>query len=114
MSCHGLTQTHPVEIDYAAAAARRPEFYRTPAEATRRGAFMPDGQVKCVTCHDPLSPWKDKIALPPGAQPTPAVDLTNPRTFESRRALEAANTTLPPNSAVSPTPLCRLCHTYGD
>jgi hypothetical protein len=113
MSCHGLHQTHPVEIDYAAAAARRPEFYRSLAEATRVGLFIPDGQVKCVTCHDPNSPWKYKIALPPGAKPSPAVEaMTVEQLSMPKKRLAAV--TPPPGSAVTPTPLCMGCHLYGN
>jgi hypothetical protein len=113
MSCHGLHQTHPVEIDYAAAAARRPEFYRSLAEAMRVGLFIPDGQVKCVTCHDPHSPWKYKIALPPGAKPSPAVETMTVEQLSMPKQRLAA-VTPPPGSAVTPTPLCMGCHLYGN
>jgi len=110
MSCHGLHQTHPVDIDYAQSAQRRPGFFRTPDEVVRRGVFLPDGQVKCTTCHDPRSGWKYRLALPPGAAARPAVDLGNPATYErSRNAAVAAPR---PGSAVTPTPLCLSCHAY--
>jgi hypothetical protein len=114
MSCHGMSQTHPVDLDYAAAAARRPGFYRSREEVVRRGVLLPGGQIKCVTCHDPQSPWKDKIALPPGAAAMPAVDLARPETYERPRSRTAADAHLPAGSAVTPTPLCQSCHTYGD
>jgi hypothetical protein len=110
MNCHGLHQTHPVDIDYAQSAQRRPEFFRAPAEVVRRGVFLPDGQVKCITCHDPRSQWKYRLALPPGAAARLAVDVGNPATYERSR-----NTALPaprPGSAVTPTPLCLSCHAY--
>ena len=110
MSCHEFTRTHPVQVDYAAAAARAPDLYRPLDEAIRRGVFLPDGQIKCLTCHDPGSRWKYKIALPPGAA-APAVDPRKPQTYERPPALAAP---LPPGSAVSPTPLCQSCHTFGD
>jgi hypothetical protein len=108
MSCHGLHQTHPVDIDYAQSAQRRPEFFRTRDEVVRRGVFLPDGQVKCSTCHDPRSPWKYRLVLPPGAAARPAVNLANPTTYERSR-----NTPAPApaaGSAVTPTPLCLSCH----
>ena len=112
MSCHGLHRTHPVEIDYTMAAAARPGFYRSLAEATRRGVFLPDGQVKCVTCHDPASPWKYKIALPPGAKASPAVETMTPQQLAAPRTLAAVAPR--PGTAVTPTPLCTACHAYGD
>lgn len=110
MTCHQFNRTHSVDVDYGAAAARAPELYRPPDEAIRRGVFLPDGQIKCLTCHDPGSRWKYKIALPPGAA-APAVDRLKPQTYERPPALAAP---LPPGSAVSPTPLCQSCHTFGD
>ena len=110
MSCHGLHQTHPVDIDYAQSAQRRPNFFRPPEEVVRRGVFLPEGQVKCSTCHDPHSSWKYRLALPPGAVARRAVNLADPATFErSRHAAEAAP---PPGSSVTPTPLCLSCHAY--
>ena len=114
MRCHGLHQTHPVDFEYAPAAARRPEALRPAEEAVRRGVFLPEGQVKCVTCHDAQSPWKYRIALPPGAAAHPAVDLSSPRTYETPRKIIEAQPPPPRGAAVTPTPLCRSCHTYGD
>jgi len=113
MTCHGLHQTHPVDVDYAAAAQRRAGAFRTADEVVRRGVFLPDGQVKCVTCHDARSPWKYRIALPPGAAAHEAVNLGRPATFEgsSRKWREAAPPP-PRGSAVTPTPLCLSCHAY--
>jgi hypothetical protein len=110
MNCHGLHQTHPVDIDYAQSAQRRPEFFRSPDEVVRRGVFLPDGQVRCTTCHDPRSQWKYRLALPSGAAARPAVNLANPTTYErSRNALAPAPAA---GSAVTPTPLCLACHAY--
>jgi hypothetical protein len=110
MSCHALHQTHPVDLDYAAAAQRRPESYRPADDVVRRGVFLPGGQLRCVTCHDWHSPWKNKIALPPGAKPRPAVSLSSPATYELPRKAFDAMPPLPPGSAVTPTPLCLSCH----
>jgi hypothetical protein len=110
MSCHGLHQTHPVDIDYAQSAQRRPEFFRTPDEVVRRGVFLPDGQVKCSSCHDARSQWKYRLALPPGAAARPAIDLANPATYE--RSRKAATPPPAAGSAVTPTPLCLSCHAY--
>jgi hypothetical protein len=43
--------SHPVAVDYAAAAARRPDSYEPPG---RIPAAVPlvDGKVECTTCHD--------------------------------------------------------------
>lgn len=114
MGCHGMSRTHPVDFDYATAAAGKLGFYRPVEEVLRRGVVLPNGQVKCVTCHDVKSPWADKIALPPGATPTPAVNLARPETYEPSRTQLAQTVRLPAGAAVSPTPLCQSCHTYGD
>ena len=114
MQCHGLSRTHPVDLDYAATIQRNPAFmYRPVEEVIRRGVFLPNGQVACVTCHDANSPWQDRIALPPGTTARPAVD---PRKRETYAPLiqTAAAASLPAHSAVTPTPLCQACHTYGD
>jgi len=113
LQCHGLSRTHPVDIDYEGTIQRNPSFmYRPVAEVIKRGVFLPNGQIACVTCHDANSPWKDRIALPPGAQARPAVDPRNRDTYASPHAQPAA--ALPAHSAVTPTPLCQACHTYGD
>lgn len=110
MSCHGLHQTHPIDIDYVQSSQRRPDSFRTLDEVVRRGVYLPDGQVKCTTCHDPRSPWKYRLAVPPGTVARPAVNIANPSTFERTR--KAAQAPLPPGSAVTPTPLCLACHAY--
>jgi hypothetical protein len=113
LQCHGLSRTHPVDLDYAATIQKNPAFmYRPLAEVIKRGVFLPNGQIACVTCHDANSPWQDRIALPPGTQARPAVDPRNRDTYASPQAQPAA--TLPAHSAVTPTPLCQACHTYGD
>ena len=113
LQCHGLSRTHPVDIDYEGTIQRNPAFmYRPVAEVIKRGVFLPNGQIACVTCHDANSPWKDRIALPPGAKARPAVDPRNRDTYASPETQPAA--ALPAHSAVTPTPLCQACHTYGD
>jgi hypothetical protein len=67
MTCHGMHTTHPVELDYEAARLTRPAL-RPGAEVIRRGVFLPDGKVQCVSCHDAASRWAYHLAIPPGAQ----------------------------------------------
>lgn len=110
VSCHGLTQTHPVDLDYASSAAASRGALRSADEVIRRGVFLPGGQLKCVTCHDPRSPWQYKIALPPGAVARPAVNPRDPSTYDRPRA----SPRVAPGGAVTPTPLCKACHTLGD
>jgi hypothetical protein len=52
--------SHPVAVDYAAAAARRPDSYEPPG---RIPAAVPlvDGKVECTTCHDGRSPSAHRI-----------------------------------------------------
>jgi len=107
MSCHALSRTHPVDIDYAAAAQRRSFEFRPVQEVIRRGVFLPQGQVRCVTCHDGASPWKYSIALPPASQARPAVVISrNPQVWEKAASAEP----LRRGAAVTPTPLCLACH----
>jgi cytochrome c peroxidase len=109
--CHENHEAHPVDVDYAAAAARQPFGLRRASEAVRRGVFLPDGRVACVTCHDAASPWKHHIALPPGAAARPAVNPRDASTYTGGRA-RPAGTPLQPGAAVTPTPLCLLCHAF--
>ncbi len=101
-----LETTHPVDLDYAMAWARDPQGKRPEAEVIRRGGFLPEGKVRCTTCHDARSPWADKLVLPPGARPTGAVNPRDPDTYAPGRPAAP----LPPGSKVSPKPLCLLCH----
>ena len=57
------TVNHPVGMDYAAAAARRPRGLRAPASLPPEVRLV-DGKVGCVSCH-PLRPagmsvWTDR------------------------------------------------------
>jgi predicted CXXCH cytochrome family protein len=45
---------HPVEVDYAASAARDPERYVPPA-MLRPDVPLVDGKVACTSCHDGAS-----------------------------------------------------------
>jgi hypothetical protein len=104
-------------VDYGFAQAQSPEGLRAPDDVVKRGVFLPGGKIQCLTCHDPRSPWKDHLALPPGAAALPAVDPRNPATYEGRPNWRIANPSLqppPPGAAVSPSPLCAACHTYAD
>jgi hypothetical protein len=108
---------HPVDVDYASSHARAPFGLRTEAEVVRRGVLLPEGRVECVTCHDGHSPWKDRIALPPGAPVLPAVVAGRPETYPRgnwRLARASSQPRLPPGSAVTPAPLCAACHTMAD
>jgi cytochrome c peroxidase len=107
MACHRLSRTHPVDLDYAAAQGRQPSSLRAPGAVVRRGVFLPDGQIRCVTCHDARSPWKDRIALPPGAPASPTVDPGVPATYETHGTHRAAPL---PGTAVTARPLCLACH----
>lgn len=112
VSCHGAghagRSSHPVGVDYAAASARGGSL-RPAVEVVRRGVFLPEGRVQCVTCHDPRSPWADHVALPPGETPKRAVNPQERATFEAEAAPSAA---LPPGTRVSPRPLCLSCHAF--
>lgn len=113
LACHATSAevAHPTGMDYAAAAqasARGPSPLRPASDVVARGVLLPAGEVRCVTCHAPTSPWKDHLALPPGATPRPAVTLADPSTYEASSALPAPA----PGDAVTPTPLCTACHAY--
>ena len=113
MSCHGMHTTHPVEIDYEAARFKPQSALRAADEVVRRGVFLPDGKVQCVTCHDARSRWAYHLALPPDALVRPAVNTRDPSTYERPVALSHPRA-LPAGTSVSPTPLCKVCHTLGE
>lgn len=100
-SAHG----HPTDIDYASAQSANPGL-RPIEEVVRRGVFLPNGELRCNTCHDGRSPWKHHLALPPGSTPRPAVDPRDPATYDERESLQ------PPaaGAAVTARPLCLGCH----
>jgi hypothetical protein len=113
MSCHGMHTTHPVEIDYEAARYQGRSDLRSGAEVVRRGVLLPDGKVACVTCHDSSSRWAYHLAIPPGAPVRPAVNPHDASTYERPVPLSQPQA-LPVGTSVSPTPLCRACHTIGE
>ena len=68
--CHKWERCHPVEVVYDHALARQSlrggRFLRSEGEAVGRGAFLPDGRVRCVTCHDRHSRAGSHVAFPAG------------------------------------------------
>jgi len=110
MECHRSHAGHPVDLDYAARAVHRGPALRPPADVVARGVFLPDGWMRCQTCHDARSPWRHRLALPPGA---PARAAVNPRLRASWTGPRSSGP-VAPGEAVTPTPLCRACHTLGD
>lgn len=97
---------HPVGIDYANASRSR-SLLRPMDEVVRRGLFLPDREIRCVTCHDERSPWAFAVALPRGATPSLEVDAADRRT--QRRDPPPPV----PGDRVSPAPLCLACHLLG-
>lgn len=107
--CHSHRQSHPYDIDYASAAGGHRLGYAPAEQVVRAGVLLPNGEIRCVTCHDRRSPWKYKIALPPGARPSPSVNAWKRNGFERPVAVPDH---MPPGSEVTPTPLCRVCHQF--
>lgn len=117
--------SHPVDVDQDAARYRSrggsgPSL-RSAAEVVKLGVFLADGKVSCLTCHDGNSPWKFKIALPPDAKLREPVVAGNPQTYDPALTRPSAMTgltattgkrLLPAGTAVSPTPLCKACHSF--
>jgi hypothetical protein len=66
--CHRWERCHPIEVVYAHALARQllggGQFLRPEGEAVGRGAYLPDGRVRCVTCHDRHSLAGSHLAFP--------------------------------------------------
>src|SRR5690242_18482324 len=110
---HAGPGAHAVGVDYARAATESGGRLRPEEQVVARGVFLPGGRLECVTCHDPRSPWKHHLALPPGAKARAAVDPRRRETY-LRSAIrgEAAAAALPPGAAVTPTPLCLACHAF--
>lgn len=113
LACHGpgasagqRRSCHPVGIDYANASRLRSSL-RQIDEVVRRGLFLPDHEIRCVTCHDERSQWAFAVALPPGATPRLEVDAADRRT--QRRDPPPPM----PGDRVSPAPLCLACHLLG-
>lgn len=118
-ACHAThrgSRSHPVDVFQMQSPSLRPA-----AEVVRRGVFLLDGKVSCLSCHDGSSPWKYKIALPPDAKLREPVKPGDPSTYDptqmapSRMAGLTATTgrqVLPAGTEVSPTPLCKACHAF--
>ena len=112
LHCHvggHAADSHPVDLDYARARSHAAGLLRPEAEVVARGGFLPDGKVRCATCHDARSPWAHHVVLPPGAVARPAVDQADPRTYAGADPLRPAGP-LPPGTEVATRPLCLLCH----
>ncbi len=90
-----LHQTHPVDVDYYRSMTRRRlARLRTPDEAVKLGAFLPDGQVRCVTCHDGKSTYRFKLAIPARIQPVGEVADKIAATLRQERISSALKTRL--------------------
>jgi cytochrome c7-like protein len=111
VACHDSARAgahaHPVDVSYASAQAGKSAELRAPSEVAQRGIRLPDGELRCATCHDGASPWAHYLALPPGAEVRAAFDS---------RALgageEAPEKAPVPGDAVSAKPLCLGCHAF--
>ncbi len=114
-ACHSTyassSHTHPVDVYQDGGRSRS---LRSSAEVVRRGVFLADGRVSCLSCHDGNSGWKYKLALPPGsgavARVTPGTSSTYTMRAPVRLASASSTATMPTGSDVSPTPLCLACH----
>jgi hypothetical protein len=93
-ACHPWDICHPVDVNYESALATgRFDLYGIET-AIERGAFLPEGQVRCVSCHDRDSSAPAHLAIrhvkPPALPPKEA--SSNSRGTDS------------------PMALCRECH----
>jgi len=103
LSCHTDHQgtgNHGIDVPYAVT----PPGFRPADEVLRRGVRLPDGEVRCTTCHDAASPWKYRVSLPRGAPAVRAVNLRDRSTYE-QPAPPAQ-----PGDEVAVKPLCLACH----
>jgi hypothetical protein len=116
LTCHTVHPSHAVDVDYEQAVSSGRHDLRAASEVVRRGLLLPGGRVSCHTCHDANSHWKYRIVIPPGSQVRAAVVRGDSKSYgpsqPSARAmtLEEAKATLPSGYAVSPKPLCLVCH----
>jgi hypothetical protein len=127
-TCHqGFAQghSHPVDVNQDSVRSRSmggsgPSL-RPASEVVKRGVFLADGKVTCLSCHDGNSPWKAKLALPPDALLRERVKPGDPQTYDPVQMRPSALTgltattgkaRLPAGTEVSPTPLCKACHSF--
>jgi hypothetical protein len=109
LTCHSRHSSggHPYDVVHprlgSGVGAR---VIRPIAQVLQRGLILPDGEIRCITCHDRNSPWMYHIRLPPGTRPTHAVDVRRPATYENPGALPP----LKPGDDVGKKPLCLVCH----
>jgi hypothetical protein len=122
-SCHdghfaSQGSNHPVNIEYAPRAERRRGSMmplRGAEDVVARGLFLPDGELRCVTCHDGRSRWRYGLAIPAGAVLQPAVNPRDASTYTGDPARREAEVRAAQQSGaygvkVSPKPLCLICH----
>ncbi len=114
LGCHAGTRpvirphtSHPIDLDYAAAAGKRPADLAPLPDVLAAGIAVPGGKIACLTCHALSSPWRYRLAMPGGAKPLPAMRPGDPSSDEG-----GSTSPPPPGSEVSPKPLCRACHVY--
>lgn len=122
VSCHRAAAaghaTHPVDVHYEAMRGGSEASLRPLEEVVKRGVLVPEGKIRCATCHDARSEWKYHLALPPGAPAVPAVNPRDPRTYADdegsapRAEVPRSSWTARPRRErdVSPKPLCLACH----
>jgi hypothetical protein len=105
-SAHGI---HPIEVDYAAAEARRfrRSGFRPMAEVVARGVRLVDGKVTCVTCHSGTSRLVARLALPPVGDGVAVAP--NPRLRVINASYGGGGNRVAPD----PTALCIVCHQMG-
>jgi len=97
-ACHsGVAGRHAHPVDVGLVPSRSlvsggpRTALRTSVEAVRRGVFLPDGKITCLTCHDGNSAHPFRLAVPVEA---------------GARAPAAWR----PGTRFDPSPLCRACH----
>lgn len=110
-ACHANfadRHSHPVDVYMSNG---RSGSLRTADEVVRRGVFLADGKVTCLSCHDGNSSWKYHLALPPGSKVRSRVVPGRPETYENPEVPRIV-APMAAGSDVSPTPLCKACHAF--